>query len=401
MRAKTICMSVFNDLSMDARVYREARTLQREGYEVSVVGIKERGSAPDASWPGIRMVRIPIGLGRKPFAKARYLEHFLKLTATLLRTKADAYHAHDLDTLLACWVASRAKRAKLVYDVHEMMVEESAVQKRPVTRAIWLILERLLICKADAVLTVNNSIAAELARRYQIEPPRVLMNCPELRRIAKTGELRKILKIGPSQWIVLHQGGLLPGSGLEVLVESLRRVENVVLVFLGRGPAREQLQLMADSMGLGDRVRFLDPVPFEALPRYTASSDLGLAIVKNAGLSYFLSLPNKIFDYMMAGVPILTSNFPERQRIVTENGTGLAVDPSDPRRVAQGIESILKDRESYRKMAANCRRAAKRYNWERESVKLTEIYQWLFREDQASPHPQRSSVRTNFPGKAQ
>jgi len=377
MRAKTICMSVFNDLSMDARVYREARTLQREGYEVSVVGIKERGSAPDASWPGIRMVRIPIGLGRKPFAKARYLEHLLKLTATLLRMEANAYHAHDLDTLLASWVASRAKRAKLVYDVHELMVEESAVQKRPVTRAIWLILERLLIRKAHAVLTVNTSIAAELARRYQIEPPRVVMNCPEFTRITKTRELRKMLKIGPSQWIALHQGGLLPGSGLEVLIESLRWVENVILVFLGRGPAKEELQLMAGSMGLEDRVRFLDPVPFEALPRYTASSDLGLAIVKNAGLSYFLSLPNKIFDYMMAGVPILTSNFPERQEMVTENGAGLAVDPSDAKAVAQGIESILNDRERHRRMAANSRRAAKRYNWERESLKLTEIYKLL------------------------
>lgn len=380
VRAKRICMSVFNDLSTDTRVYREAKTLRDEGYEVIVVGIRERDSDPEPSWPGIATIRIPIRISRKPFPKARYLEHLLKLTATLLTLEGNAYHAHDLDTLLASYLASRSKMAKLVYDAHELMVEESAVQRRPITRAIWRILENLLIRKADRVLTVNQSIAAELATRYRIDRPEVLMNCPEYRPVRRTQELRKMLRIEPSRSIVLHQGGLLLGSGLEVLVESTQLLKGVILVFLGRGPAKSQLERLVADRSLGDRVKFLNPVPFAVLPKYTASADVGLAVVKNAGLSYFLSLPNKIFDYIMAGVPVVTSDFPEREKVVRDNEVGVAVDPSDPRAVARGIASLLTDPGLYRKMVTNCRRAAKRLNWEREGSKLLSVYRSLFQD---------------------
>lgn len=373
-------MSVFNDLSTDTRVYREATTLRDNGYEVAVVGIKESGSAPAPSWAGVKTARIAIGLGRRPFPKARYLEHLLKLTGALLRLDGDVYHAHDLDTLLASYIASRSKRARLVYDAHELMVEETAVQGRPITRAMWWILENLLIRRADRVLTVNRSIANELVKRYGIDSPEVVMNCPEYRRARRTRKLREILGIESSQSIILYQGGLLSGSGLEVLIESMHWLEQVILVFLGNGPARPGLRQLATSRGLQDRVKFLDPVPFDLLPHYTASADLGLAVVRNTGLSYFLSLPNKIFDYIMAGVPVIASDFPERGRAVLESGTGVAVDPSNPRAIAEAVESLLRDRRLYRRMVANCRKTAKMCNWGMESSKLLALYESLFRD---------------------
>ncbi len=373
-------MSVFNDLSTDTRVYREATTLRENGYDVVVVGIRESGSARAPSWAGVKTARIAICLGRKPFPKARYLEHLLKLTGALLRLDGDVYHAHDLDTLLASYIASRSKRAKLVYDAHELMVEESTVQGRPITRAMWWILENLLIRRADRVLTVNRSIANELVKRYGIESPEVVMNCPEYRRTRRTKKLRQILGTESSQSIILYQGGLLPGSGLEVLIESMHWLEQVILVFLGTGPARPELRRLATSRGLEDRVKFLDPVPFDVLPYYTASADLGLAVVRNAGLSYYLSLPNKIFDYIMAGVPVVASDFPERGRAVLESGTGVAVDPSDPRAIAEVVKSLLRDRRLYRRMVANCRKTAKMCNWGTESSKLVALYESLFRD---------------------
>ena len=257
------------------------------------------------------------------------------------------------------------------------MVEESAVQGRPLTKAIWWLLESLLIGRADVVFTVNPSIAAELQKRYRMVPPQVLMNCPEYRKTERTQKLREVLGIGPSRAIFLHLGGLLPGSGLETLIEAMGWVTNGVLVFLGEGPGKPYLQNLVSSKGFEERVRFLDPVPFGIVHDYTASADIGLAVVKNSGLSYYLSLPNKIFEYMMAGVPIVASDFPERGKIVRENHIGLAVDPSNPKAIADALDSLLKDRNLHRQMVENCRKSARRYNWEREAPKLLAVYQSL------------------------
>lgn len=377
MATEKICMSVFNDLSADQRVYREAKTLRDNGYEVTVIGIRDRGSGPPPNWPGVTIKRIPIKLTRRPFPKARYLEHLLKLTRTLRGLRADVYHAHDLDTLLASYLASKLTGAKLVYDAHELMVEESAVQGRPLTRTMWWLLESLLIGRADVVFTVNPSIAAELQKRYTIAPPQVLINCPQYRKTERTQKLRELLGIGPSKATILHLGGLLPGAGLEALVQAMSWVANGVLVFLGGGPAKSYLQNLVSSKGCEERVKFLDPVPLEMVHEYAASADVGLAVVKNSGLSYYLSLPNKIFEYMMAGVPIVASDFPERGKIVRENHIGLAVDPSNPRAIAEAIDLLLKDRDLHRQMVENCRKSARRYNWEREAQKLLAIYRSL------------------------
>ena len=150
-----------------------------------------------------------------------------------------------------------------------------------------------------------------------------------------------------------------------------------VFVLLGDGPCEAALRQQAEDLGLAARVRFIPRVPFDQLHAYTCSADVGLCLIKGTGRSFYHSLPNKLFEYMMAGLPVVASDFPEMQRVVAETGCGITVPPTDKGAVQQAIAGLLGDADRL----ARCRRAsltaAERYNWEAEAPRLLEAYQTL------------------------
>lgn len=388
-------MFVRGPCTHDARVLREAGTLASHGHAVTIIAALAPDIPRQEERDGFRIRRIPVEpfhlkfLGRRrdgargplfllsaPFTMVDYMWRLFRATRGL---KPDVYHAHDLSTLPAAFLLSRLRGAKLVYDSHELNLEAgrwAAVRGWPK----WLLrrVEKFLIRRADAVITVNDSIAGYLAGWYGVPRPAVVMNCPEPVDLpAVSAVLQERLGLPPETSLVLYQGGLTEGRGLQQFVEAFRDVEGAVAVFLGDGPLRAHLERLAQERGLGGRVRFLEPVSQGELLSHTASATIGVVCYRRTSLNNYLSTPNKIFEYMMAGVPMAVSDFPEMARIVRENDLGETFDPDDPASIAAAINALLRraDLDEMRRRAMEIARS--HYSWTLESKKLLSVYESL------------------------
>ncbi|RPJ44498.1 MAG: glycosyltransferase family 1 protein, partial [Candidatus Latescibacterota bacterium] len=366
-----IAMFLFHTFHNDHRVLKEARSLIGAGHEVVLFALRDAPDLPaEAVEDGIRVVRIRLH-GWRRIRKGRYAEYFLRAAWRGLRSGADVFHAHDLDTLLPAAIASRLRRRPLVYDAHELFTETHFLVGRERERRIWAFLERRLIRLARRVITVSEPIADELARRHRIERPLVLLNCPAYRPAPSP---RAFFPDAPGEPVLLCQGYLQKGRGLEVLVGSMRHVRRGRLVLLGDGEMREELERLVGILRLEKRVSIRPAVPIEELPGWTASATLGFLLYSTASLNFLYALPNKFFEYLMAGVPVVSSPIPEVARLIGEHEVGCVVDPVTPETVAREVDRLVEDAELRKRLRENCLSAARFLHWGVEEAKLLELY---------------------------
>ena len=368
-----ICMVAFTDLNSDYRIYREATSLRRAGHQVVIVA-SSFNSAPLKEWDDFEIYLIPLDRSRS--LRRLYPLFWQRAYPLLVDTHPDAYHAHDLDSLWPVVRAAQRLDLPVVYDSHEFWTEQSSLVNRPLMRSCWSLLERQLIRRVDHVITVSRSIAQALKERYRLDEVVVLRNLPLFRHKVQSNLIRETLDLPDDRPIVLYQGGFLTDNGLREQIEAAAGLA-AALVLIGDGPSEQALRNQVRATGLDDRVYFIPRVPFHKLHNYTCSADLGLCLIKGTGKSFYYSLPNKLFEYMMAGLPVLASNFPEMQRIVHETCIGVTVDPSNVAAIREQIAAFLDNAEQREACAGASLQVAQHYNWERESVQLTELYETL------------------------
>ncbi len=287
----------------------------------------------------------------------------------------DVYHAHDLNTLPVAWWAHRRLGGKLVYDSHEIYTETTNVGW--LDRRFLTVIERFLIRRCDAVITIHDTAAAELARRYRVPTPSVVRNCPCIPpNCERTNKLREATGLKTEDLIALYQGGFLPGRGLQNLVRAMASLpQQMKLVMMGWGKLEIELRFLAAELGLLDRrVLFVPPVPQEELLHWTASADAGVIPYQAVSLNNYYCMPNKLFEYLGAGLPVAASAFPELSRVVDGTSAGVTFDPEDPASIAAAIQAILGDPDARARMSVNARKAALIYNWANEQKKLLEVY---------------------------
>lgn len=307
-----------------------------------------------------------------------FLDYYRRALSIIAQEPADVYHAHDLNTLPVAWRAKKRFGGKLVYDSHELYTEITGLSA--LERWLWRKVESLLIQDCESVLTVNESIAKELEKRYNVPRPYVIMNCPKIIRFpVRQGNLiRQALDLDSHEPIILYQGGFAPHRGLENLIEAMHYVSHGILVLLGWGKLEENLRVRAkESCVLGTRVFFLPSVPQDQLLLWTASADIGVIPYQAVSLNNYYTLPNKLFEYIAAGLPVVTSDFPELQKIVEGYGLGSTFNPDDALDIARAIEYVLSDPEHYAFFKRNVQRAAEVFTWQNEEKKLLVIYKKL------------------------
>ena len=365
-------MTMFDEPYDDARIHKETSALVGMGHSVRIVCVKY-DRTERRGCPGARVE--PIYVGGKRSGKLRFLRFYVEAFSKAARARAQVYHAQDLYSLPVAYAAAKRHRAALVYDSHEYYLGMDSLIGRRLERSVWASVERAFIGKADRVITVGDVIADTLRTRYPIRRPVVVRNCPVFRRSERSDALREWLGIPKSVGIVLYQGVIDPGRGLLTILESLKRVEGCCLVMLGDGHILDEVKEHARRLGLADRTFFPGSVPLRELMRYTASADVGIHLIENTCLNHYYCLPNKLFEYMMAGLPVVISDFPEMGKVVREAQAGLLVDPADSVQVAEAIQTLLRDEGLRRTFSEHGLRAAKeQYNWERESLKLERVY---------------------------
>lgn len=372
-----IAMAVFGDLRSDFRVYREASALRQAGHTVSLVAAVRRTDLP-AVWDGfdLQLLHVPAtGSLRRDYP------HFWRWAGRRLRElPADVYHAHDLDALWPSARAARRRRVPLVYDSHELWTDQSSLVHRPGVRAFWSWLEKRTIHRACRVLAVSPSIARELERRYHLPRVGVLRNLPPYRDPVPSHRLRDELSLSHEVPLFLYQGGFLTANGLAEQIAAMGAVDGAHLVLLGDGPTESALRRQVADAGLGDRVHFVPRVPFDVLHEYTCCADVGLCLIPPAGESFRYCLPNKLFEYFMAGLPVLGSDTPEIRAVLESTGAGLVVDATDTAAIARSLGALRDDGDGRRRLAAAARVAATQYCWEREAPTLLELYAGLERD---------------------
>lgn len=368
---KKAIVSVINDLSTDQRVHKVCSTLEKLGFEVLLVGRRQRKSIELAT-RSYQTKRMFLLFEKGPFF---YLEFQLRLFLYLLFHKADVLVANDLDTLLPNFLLSKIKRSGLVYDSHELFCEVPELQSNTFKKNSWKRLERWIFPKLKYVFTVNDSIAKIYSEEYNVQL-KVVRNIPLLSNQKNIEHVSKEqLGIPEGLKIIVLQGaGINIDRGGEEAVEAMQFVGNAVLLIIGSGDVMDMLKKMVVDLNLESKVKFIGKVPFQKLVQYTRHADLGLTLDKDTNINYKYSLPNKLFDYIHAGVPVLSSDLVEIKKIVDEYAIGYSISSHNPKHIAEKINSILLDENKLQLWKKNTKIASEKLNWELEEQALIEVY---------------------------
>jgi len=309
-----------------------------------------------------------------------YVDYYMRSFCVARKERADVYHAHDLVTLPVAWLCSRLTGGKLVYDAHELWPDRGRVPKRSrVNTFLVRRLESFLIRRTDANIMAGVSSGELLSRRYHIPEPTVILNTPSYRPYQHSNLFRKRLGIPDEDKVLLFEGRLDVNRGIEECIRSLKYLKHCRLVMLGFGPDLyiSGLKSLIEREGSVGRVYFFGAVPFDEVTRTAMSADVGLIVPQNAGLNFYYASPNKLFDYMAAGLPVVGCNFPDLKKFIEGYNIGLTCDPTNPKEIADAINYILSDENRYNEMKKNALEAAKIFNWENESKKLLALYEGL------------------------
>lgn len=364
---KTVIVSVINDLATDQRVQRTCRVLQACNYEVVLVGRKLKQSVSVNHLP-FKTKRMKLLFTQGPFF---YFFFNTRLFFYLLFSKSHLLYANDLDTLLSNYLVSKLKKQPLIYDSHEVFCEVPELTGSPIKKRIWEKIEAKIIPKLKYCITVNQSIADYFQKKYNT-PFHVVRNIPEQLSgfIPKT---RTELGFLSDKKIIVMQGaGINIDRGAEELVEAMRYVRDAHLFIIGGGDVFEKLKTMVQDPDLKKNITIINKLPKKELLHYTFNADLGISIDKDTNLNYHYSLPNKLFDYIQAGIPVLASKLPEIEAIIAKYAIGDFISSYEPRHIAQKINEVLlfKSRPEW---LNQIKIAQQEYTWEKEQQQLVEL----------------------------
>jgi glycosyltransferase involved in cell wall biosynthesis len=278
--------------------------------------------------------------------------------------------ANDLDTLLPNYLISKLKGIPLIYDSHELFCEVPELAKAKFKKRIWEKVERAIVPHLKHCITVNDSIAQIFKVKYNTNF-HVIRNIPE--KISFDRKSRKALGLPDDKKIILLQGaGINVERGAEELVEAMQYIDDAVLLIIGSGDVWQILIKLTEKLKLTKKIIFISKIPKKELLQYTAIADIGISIDKNTNLNYFNSLPNKLFDYLQAGVPVLSTPMPEIEKIILKYKAGWFLASHEPKHIAETINTIINSKE-YIEKKANAIRAGDSITWEKEKEKYLEI----------------------------
>lgn len=429
-KMKKVAMFVWNHFTNDARVNRECTALAEAGYDVDLIAINDlKNTAIEAfeqRGPHFKVHRVK----RYPFLIQAYADHGKKFLIIIggisfsiaaglfwinlklmfgylvlllagmamikvkklrkwvvngaiiarmivkgYQQKADIYHANDLNTLPQGIVCSKLRLhpKPLVYDSHEVQSDRTGYNPERIKK-----IERFLLQFVDKMMVENHTRAKHNERLYGFYP-QPLYNYSALYDIAQQPHyhLHEKLGLDPHEKILLYQGGLQQGRGLEKLIEAMSMIQEGVLVFVGGGKLTAALKAQAQQSEARDRIYFLDKVPFEQLPSITREAFVGFQVLQNICFNHYSASSNKLFEYIMAHVPVISCDFPEIKRVVEENQVGIATDTHESQNIADAVNHMLHHPEDYERYRANTHRAKMIYNWQNEKQKLLNLYNTL------------------------
>ena len=337
---KRIIISVTNDLSTDQRVKKVCESLLKLDYDLLLIGrILPESLAINRPYSCKRLKLI---FNKGPLF---YAEYNLRLFILLLFSKADIFHANDLDTLLANFIAAKLRGKTIVYDSHEYFTEVPEIQHKKFVKKTWQIIEGYIFPKLEYIFTVSQSIANLYQQKYN-KKLIILRNIPrKLNLQQRKTKLELGIPMG-KDIIILQGAGINMDRGTEELIEAMKYLKNTFLLIIGDGDVIKSLKKKVVTLNLNDSVLFKGRMPYLEMMQYTKHAQLGITLDKDTNINYKFSLPNKLFDYIQAGIPILASKIEEVEKVIKNYEIGLFIDNHDPIHIAEKIQFALSHKKS-------------------------------------------------------
>jgi glycosyltransferase involved in cell wall biosynthesis len=356
---KKIFFTVTNDLSFDQRMIRICTTMAAQNYKVVLVG---------------RKIKQSIKLTERTFSQKRlccifnkgflfYGEYNIRLFLFLLLQKADIICAIDLDTIMPCYFISRIKKITRVYDAHELFCEMKEVVTRPLIYKCWKAIEKYFVPEYKYGYTVNGLLAKEFFNMYA-SGYAVIRNLPVM---------LPLLIPQKKERYFLYQGAVNEGRSFETLIPAMKHTD-AKLIICGEGNFMRQARQLVKDNDLQDKIIFKGKIIPEELRHYTIHAWAGITLFENTGLSNYLSLGNRFFDYLHAGIPQLCVGYPLYKEINEQFEVAVTISDCTVDEIVHGLKILLNDEGRYGKLQQNCLAAREVYNWQEEEKKLVAFY---------------------------
>jgi glycosyltransferase involved in cell wall biosynthesis len=369
---KKVTNLLFNDFTNDNRVLKISRSLQNNGYDVTLVATHFNKKLPrEEVIEGFKVKRFNVG--RIKFLPLNLILFWFVIIKNFRKEKI--FHCNDLYALPPAYIIKKFfnKEVKIVYDCHEHETEGGIYVGKPILKYIAKIFEKKMIGLADEVITVSDSIADEYVEMYGIDKPKLVLNSPPYWEEGKHDLFRGEFDIPEDKIIFLYQGKYMKCRGVEELVEIFRELKdknkNLVLVFLLYGEGVGDLKKQAKGCG---NIYFHDKVSVLEYMKYVSSADWGIFLLQNTCKSYDYSLANKVFDYIIGGLPVIVSNLKEMSEFVRKYEIGYTVNSEYVEGVVQLLETI--DKEKKEEFLPNLKKVAREYCWEEQEKVLIRLY---------------------------
>ncbi len=378
--SKKVVHIVLNPFIQDSRVMRECKSLAAAGYKVTVIAVHENNLQEWDEQDGFQVHRIKLiskTLWKHPIMQiVKYAEFVIRAMVQINRIRPGISHGHDPNGLLIAYLAKLICKSKLIYDSHEYW--RDAVHQRGKYKSIFKLgvkLETFCIKRADTVTTVNGSIAQLIREENTVKKVSVIRNIPEksATNILSAG---KVL-FPPCEFNLIYTGNVEVGRGIRHIISAMAGVKQQIgLVIVGRDSEyRNKMKDYVHSLNLQERVRFLPAVQPQEIVSVCKLAQAGIAPIRNICTSYYLSLPNKVFEYIHAGIPLLVNNLPEMSALINQHDIGMEFCIEDISDIVEKIHTLYDDKEKYNHFCKNAVKASQTLNWEEEQKQLLQLYQ--------------------------
>ncbi len=363
---KKVLITFLGNINYDTRCKNLFDTFSTNSFDVEFIGFDWMTKGFTEERGNISIFKLRKGFFSLPF----YLKFIWHIKLKLFSTKASIIFAEDIYTLPFVVIFGKLKRAKIYYDSRELFGHLAGLKDKKLKQSFWKWIEKICIKKVDYVMVTGQLDGEFLKKEYGINNLILLRNLPRYYKPETNFSLQSYIQIKPEKKIILYQGVLLKGRGIEKVFSVMKEFPDHVFVIAGGGEYESYYQNLAEQMNLTDQVFFIGKLTQEDLPKVTASADIGVSLIENISTSYYYALPNKLFEYIMAEVPVIVSNLPQMKEVVEKFDVGFAVDIETRDELVTAIKKLSDDKQFYESKRHNCQIASQELNWEKEVTTL-------------------------------
>lgn len=367
--SKKVCIAFLGNALHDSRIVNLTNSLQEDGCKVNVISF---------DWFILDTAHFDETFTIYKLKKGKvslffYIHFAFLLIKKLIQSRADIYFAEDFYTLPFVTTFAKIRGAKIYYNSRELYAFLGGLRNRPFLQALVRTIEKFFIHKVDLVLTTGYLDSETLEKYYGIKNTLVIRNNPLFQQPTNKVDFRKLYGLSDDKIILLYQGVLLEGRGIPLILKAIKDLPKTALIILGEGEQKENFKKIAEVFKISERVIFAGSINQKDLINYTAGADIGLSLIENISVSYFHALPNKLFEYIMAGLPVLASDLPQMKQIVEDYQIGEAINIEHSENIVSTLKRWIDNPDVTRKYRENCKLAAKELNWQ-EEYKRTKKY---------------------------